>query len=96
MDTAVLSSHRQRRNRSRCHGRKHTVKPAGRHLPTGMTGLIHWRSECATVRAAECVGMRAVISTTSSYTVEEIADATSENHFFRLYPWTSVRTGERR
>lgn len=62
--------------------------------PTGMTGLIQWTGERAAARAAERVGSRAVISTASSYTVEEIADATSENHFFQLYPWTSVRTGE--
>lgn len=62
--------------------------------PTGMTGLIQWTGECAAARAAERAGTRAVISTASSYTVEEIADATSENHFFQLYPWTSVRTGE--
>ncbi|NMD59844.1 alpha-hydroxy-acid oxidizing protein [Rhodococcus sp. ACPA4] len=62
--------------------------------PTGMTGLIQWTGERAAARAAERVGTRAVISTASSYTVEEIADATSENHFFQLYPWTSVRTGE--
>ncbi|MFE4498612.1 alpha-hydroxy acid oxidase [Rhodococcus sp. NPDC056743] len=62
--------------------------------PTGMTGLIQWTGERAAARAAERAGTRAVISTASSYTVEEIADATSENHFFQLYPWTSVRTGE--
>ncbi|MGG7102239.1 alpha-hydroxy acid oxidase [Rhodococcus sp. 24CO] len=62
--------------------------------PTGMTGLIQWTGERAAARAAERVGTRAVISTASSYTVEEIADATSENHFFQLYPWTSVRTGK--
>lgn len=62
--------------------------------PTGMTGLVHWTGERAAARAAERVGTRAVISTASSYTVEEIADATSEDHFFQLYPWTNAGTGE--
>lgn len=62
--------------------------------PTGMTGLVHWQGERAAARAAEAAGTRAVISTASSYTVEEIADATSEDHFFQLYPWTSQTTGE--
>lgn len=62
--------------------------------PTGMTGLAHWQGERAAARAAEAAGTRAVISTASSYTVEEIAEATSENHFFQLYPWTSRTTGE--
>lgn len=62
--------------------------------PTGMTGLVHWQGERAAARAAEAAGTRAVISTASSYTVEEIAEATTENHFFQLYPWTSQATGE--
>ncbi|GAA4482059.1 alpha-hydroxy acid oxidase [Rhodococcus olei] len=62
--------------------------------PTGMTGLVHWTGERSAARAAERAGTRAVISTASSYTVEEIADATSDNHFFQLYPWTSLATGE--
>lgn len=62
--------------------------------PTGMTGLTHWQGERAAARAAEAAGTRAVISTASSYTVEEIADVTEENHFFQLYPWTSRTTGE--
>lgn len=62
--------------------------------PTGMTGLTHWQGERAAARAAEAMGTRAVISTASSYTVEEIAEVTSGNHFFQLYPWTSQTTGQ--
>ncbi|MDG3008951.1 alpha-hydroxy-acid oxidizing protein [Rhodococcus sp. D2-41] len=62
--------------------------------PTGMTGLTHWTGERGAARAAERAGTRAVISTASSYTVEEIAEATAEDHFFQLYPWTSATTGE--
>ena len=62
--------------------------------PTGMTGLVHWQGERAAARAAEAAGTRAVISTASSYTVEEVAEATTENHFFQLYPWTSRSSGQ--
>ncbi|KRF10421.1 alpha-hydroxy acid oxidase [Nocardioides sp. Soil796] len=62
--------------------------------PTGMTGLVHWQGERAAARAAEAAGTRAVISTASSWTVEEVAEATDENHFFQLYPWTSQTTGQ--
>lgn len=62
--------------------------------PTGMTGLVHPDGERAAARAAEATGTRAVISTASSYTTEEIADATTCDHFFQLYPWTSQTTGE--
>lgn len=61
--------------------------------PTGMTGLTHWRGEVAAARAAERAGTRAVISTAASYTVEEIADATDESHFFQLYPWITEFDG---
>ena len=62
--------------------------------PTGMTGLVHPGGERSAARAAEAAGTRAVISTASSYTVEEVADATAQDHFFQLYPWTSQTTGE--
>ncbi|CAM2998634.1 alpha-hydroxy acid oxidase [Prescottella defluvii] len=62
--------------------------------PTGMTGLTHWTGERSAARAAERAGTRAVISTASSYTVEEISAATDQDHFFQLYPWTSQATGE--
>lgn len=62
--------------------------------PTGMTGLIHWEGERAIARAAESLGTRSIVSSASSYTVEEIGEATEHNHFFQLYPWTSQRTGE--
>lgn len=62
--------------------------------PTGMTGLVHWQGERAAARGAEAAGTRAVISTAASYTVEEVAAVTRENHFFQLYPWTSRTTGQ--
>jgi isopentenyl diphosphate isomerase/L-lactate dehydrogenase-like FMN-dependent dehydrogenase len=55
--------------------------------PTGMMGLSHWTADVAAARAAERAGTRAVISTASNYSVEEIADATEQKHWFQLYPW---------
>ena len=57
--------------------------------PTGLTGLMHWSGEVGAARAAERAGTRAVISTSASYTPEEVSEATVEDHFFQLYPWAS-------
>jgi L-lactate dehydrogenase (cytochrome)/(S)-mandelate dehydrogenase len=53
--------------------------------PTGMTGLSHWSGDVACARAAEAAGTRYTLSTASSYSIEEVADATQENHWFQLY-----------
>jgi isopentenyl diphosphate isomerase/L-lactate dehydrogenase-like FMN-dependent dehydrogenase len=63
--------------------------------PTGMTGMSHWRGEVAIAQAAERAGTRAVLSTAASYTPEEVAAATAENHFFQLYPWAQLEAGAR-
>lgn len=55
--------------------------------PTGASGLSHWSGDIAATKAAENAGTRAVISTASSYTLEEIAAATEHNHWFQLYPF---------
>src|SRR5262245_58852282 len=55
--------------------------------PTGMTGLSRWDGDVAAARAAEAAGTRLVLSTGSSWTLEEVAAATSENHWFQLYPY---------
>ena len=54
--------------------------------PVGATGLAHWSGEPAVARAAEACGTRLALSTAGSYRVEEVADATHEDHFFQLYP----------
>ena len=54
--------------------------------PVGATGLAHWTGEPAAARAAESCGTRLVLSTASSYRLEEVAEATQENHWFQLYP----------
>jgi L-lactate dehydrogenase (cytochrome)/(S)-mandelate dehydrogenase len=55
--------------------------------PTGMSGLVQWRGDVAAARAAEAFGTRHVLSTAASYSLEEVAAATSENHWFQLYPY---------
>ena len=54
--------------------------------PVGATGLGHYRGDIASSRAAESRGTRIVLSTASSYNIEEVGEATQENHFFQLYP----------
>jgi isopentenyl diphosphate isomerase/L-lactate dehydrogenase-like FMN-dependent dehydrogenase len=53
--------------------------------PTGLAGLSHWRGDVAAARAAERCGTRYILSTASSWTIEEVAEATSADHFFQLY-----------
>jgi L-lactate dehydrogenase (cytochrome)/(S)-mandelate dehydrogenase len=66
---------------------------AGRQLslpvllaPTGLTGMTHWTGELGAARAAEEAGTVAVLSTASTYTIEEVAQGTKTDHFFQLYP----------
>jgi isopentenyl diphosphate isomerase/L-lactate dehydrogenase-like FMN-dependent dehydrogenase len=61
--------------------------------PTGLAGLAHWTGERGAAQAAEHAGTRAILSTGSSYSFEEVAAATNVNHFFQLYPWADLNTG---
>lgn len=54
--------------------------------PTGFNGLTRWSGDLDAIRAAERVGTRCVVSTASTWSVEEIADAAGERHGFQLYP----------
>ena len=55
--------------------------------PTGFTGLSHWRGDLAAQRAAELENVRYVLSTASSYSIEEVArDVQGEAPWFQLYP----------
>ncbi|TMQ93107.1 alpha-hydroxy-acid oxidizing protein, partial [Actinomadura soli] len=54
--------------------------------PVGLSGLAHWQGDVAAARAAERHGTRHVLSTASSWTIEEVAAATAKGHFFQLYP----------
>ncbi|RVW07055.1 alpha-hydroxy-acid oxidizing protein [Prescottella agglutinans] len=54
--------------------------------PTGFNGLTRWSGDLDAIRAAERVGTRCVVSTASTWSVEEIADAAAAQHAFQLYP----------
>jgi L-lactate dehydrogenase (cytochrome)/(S)-mandelate dehydrogenase len=54
--------------------------------PTGTLGISHWSGDRAAARAAEAAGTRLILSTASSWSIEEVAEATQEPHFFQLYP----------
>lgn len=58
--------------------------------PTGLTGLTYWAGDIAATRAAERRGTRYVLSTVSSWSIEEVAEASGVEPFFQLYP----RSGE--
>ncbi len=63
--------------------------------PTGLTGISHWTGEVGAAQAAEGVGTRAILSTASTYSIEEVGAATREDHFYQLYPWADEATGAR-
>jgi L-lactate dehydrogenase (cytochrome)/(S)-mandelate dehydrogenase len=54
--------------------------------PTGTLGISHWMGDIAAARAAEAAGSRLILSTASSWSIEEVAQATELDHFFQLYP----------
>lgn len=54
--------------------------------PVGATGVGHYSGDVAAARAAASCGTRIVLSTASSYNLEEVGEATEENHWFQLYP----------
>jgi isopentenyl diphosphate isomerase/L-lactate dehydrogenase-like FMN-dependent dehydrogenase len=58
--------------------------------PTGFSGLANWRGDVAAARAAETLGTRYVLSTASSWSLEEVATETAQDHFFQLYPTGSA------
>lgn len=55
--------------------------------PTGLAGAAHWHGDVGAARAAERYGTRLVLSSASTYSIEEVAAATRESHWFQLYPW---------
>jgi L-lactate dehydrogenase (cytochrome)/(S)-mandelate dehydrogenase len=54
--------------------------------PIGLSGIADPSGEPAIARATEAKGIRAVISTAASYTIEEVAGSVGSHHFFQLYP----------
>jgi L-lactate dehydrogenase (cytochrome)/(S)-mandelate dehydrogenase len=63
--------------------------------PTGLTGISHWTGELGAAQAAEHTGTRAILSTAATYSIEEVAAGTDQDHFFQLYPWADETTGAR-
>ena len=59
--------------------------------PTGLTGFSHWHGELGAAQAAERSGTRSIVSNAATYSLQEIADGTSERHWFQLYPWGNNR-----
>jgi len=55
--------------------------------PTGLAGLAHWSGDLGAARAAERAGTRLILSTASSYSIEEVSAGTEADHWFQLYPW---------
>jgi L-lactate dehydrogenase (cytochrome)/(S)-mandelate dehydrogenase len=55
--------------------------------PTGLAGAAHWHGDLGAARAAEERGTRLVLSSASSYSIEEVAAGTERRHWFQLYPW---------
>ena len=56
--------------------------------PMGDQGDWHREGERSTVRAAAALGHRAIVSTLSTYSIEEIAAASPRPLWFQLYPTT--------
>lgn len=54
--------------------------------PTGFIGLSHWHGDIDAARASARAGTRYVVSTASSWSLEEIAAESGIGHFFQLYP----------
>ena len=58
--------------------------------PTGLAGAVHWRGDLGIAQAAESMGTRLVLSSASTYSIEEVAAGTTEAHWFQLYPWRNL------
>lgn len=58
--------------------------------PTGLAGAVHWRGDLGVAQAAESMGTRLVLSSASTYSIEEVAAGATESHWFQLYPWRNL------
>jgi isopentenyl diphosphate isomerase/L-lactate dehydrogenase-like FMN-dependent dehydrogenase len=63
--------------------------------PTGVVGLSHWTGELGAAQGAERAGTLSILSTAASYSIEEVANGTEQDHFFQLYPWADLAMGAR-
>ena len=78
-----------------------TTKVAGVSLelpvllgPTGFTGLSRWDGDLGAARAAANQGTRYVLSSASSWSIEDVAAASAVEPFFQLYPRAGGMTEE--
>ncbi|UOE21946.1 alpha-hydroxy-acid oxidizing protein [Thermobifida halotolerans] len=55
--------------------------------PVGLAGAAHWHGDLGLARAAEQNGTRMVLSSASTYGIEEVARGAGAHHWFQLYPW---------
>jgi L-lactate dehydrogenase (cytochrome) len=62
--------------------------------PAGLARLVHPQGELAVVRAAGAAGTIFAVSTASSYSLEEIADAATGPLWMQLYLWRSSEVVE--
>jgi isopentenyl diphosphate isomerase/L-lactate dehydrogenase-like FMN-dependent dehydrogenase len=58
--------------------------------PTGLAGAVHWTGDLGIAQAAEAMGTRLVLSSASTYSIEEVAAGTTKPHWFQLYPWRNA------
>ncbi len=54
--------------------------------PTGFAGLTRWRGDLDSTQAAQACGTHAILSTASSWSLEEVAETCGTAPFFQLYP----------
>jgi isopentenyl diphosphate isomerase/L-lactate dehydrogenase-like FMN-dependent dehydrogenase len=55
--------------------------------PTGLQRLVHRRADLEVAEAAGAAGIPFVVSASTAFTVEEIADAASGDLWLQVYPW---------
>jgi isopentenyl diphosphate isomerase/L-lactate dehydrogenase-like FMN-dependent dehydrogenase len=55
--------------------------------PTGVVGLVHSAGEPALARAYDSVGSIYTLATSASYSIEDVAAASSGSKWFQLYVW---------
>lgn len=62
--------------------------------PTGFSGLVRGEGDLCAMRAAERRGTCHVLSTASSWSIEEVASASRRDHIFQLYPGSGGLAGD--
>lgn len=62
--------------------------------PTGFTGLTRWSGDLDAMRGAQRAGTRYALSTMSSWSLEEVAEAADREHAFQLYPGSGGMAAE--